>query len=207
MSADTFLHIFVPLFAVIDPFASLPLYLSFTAGLSPKQRRRIIRDATITAVSLLVFFQFTGIYILDFFGISIEALMIAGGILMLLVGVEMVREGDKPRSTRKKEKFHEETGDIAIVPLGTPMLAGPGAISLVIILMGKYSASAVNVIYITVSVIIVIGITALLFWGGDFVARFMGEKGSRAFTRVMGLLVTAFAIQYILDGIAQYFHI
>ncbi len=207
MDANTFLHIFVPLFAVIDPFASLPLYLSFTTGLSSKQRRRIVRDSTITAISLLIFFQFTGIYILDFFGISIEALMIAGGLLMLLVGVEMVREGDKPRSTRKKEKLHEETGDIAIVPLGTPMLAGPGAISLVIILMGKYSYSPVNIAYITVSVIAIIVITALLFLGGDYVARFMGEKGSRAFTRVMGLLVTAFAIQYILDGVARYFEI
>ncbi len=207
MDTNIFLHIFVPLFAVIDPFASLPLYLSFTSGLSCKQRRRIIRDSSITAISLLIFFQFTGIYILDFFGISIEALMIAGGLLMLLVGVEMVREGDKPRSTRKKEKLHEETGDIAIVPLGTPMLAGPGAISLVIILMGKYSYSPINIAYITISVIVIIVITALLFLGGDYVAKFMGEKGSRAFTRVMGLLVTAFAVQYILDGIAGYFGI
>ena len=207
MDANTFLHIFVPLFAVIDPFASLPLYISFTSGLGSKERKRIIRDASITAVLLLLFFQFTGVYILDFFGISIAALMIAGGLLMLLVGVEMVREGDKPRSTRKKEKLHEETGDIAIVPLGTPMLAGPGAISLVIILMGKYSSEPVDVAYIAVSVIAIIAITALLFLGGDYVAKFMGEKGSRAFTRVMGLLVTAFAVQYILDGIAQYFGI
>ena len=207
MDVNTFLHIFVPLFAVIDPFASLPLYISFTSGLSSKERRRIVRDSTITSALLLIFFQFTGIYILDFFGISIEALMIAGGLLMLLVGVEMVREGDKPRSTRKKEKLHEETGDIAIVPLGTPMLAGPGAISLVIILMGKYSYEPMNVMYIAISVISIIFLTALLFLGGDYVAKFMGEKGSRAFTRVMGLLVTAFAIQYILDGIAQYFSI
>ncbi len=205
MDTNTFLHIFVPLFAVIDPFASLPLYISFTSGLSSRERKRIIRDSSITAVSLLIFFQFTGVYILDFFGISIAALMIAGGLLMLLVGVEMVREGDKPRSTRKKEKLHEETGDIAIVPLGTPMLAGPGAISLVIILMGEYSNQPINVIYIALSIISIIALTALLFLGGDYVAKFMGEKGSRAFTRVMGLLVTAFAIQYILDGIAQYF--
>ncbi len=202
MDLNTFLHIFTPLFAVIDPFASLPLFMSFTAGLSSRQRKRIVRDASITAVSLLLFFAFFGIYILEFFGISIEALMIAGGLLMILVGVEMVREGDKPRGTKKKVALHEEMGDVAIVPLGTPMLAGPGAISLVIILMQKYSSDIFAVI---ISVILVIIITALLFLASEYVMKFMGEKGSRAFTRVMGLLVTAFAVQYILDGVAGYF--
>ncbi len=205
MDAGEFLHIFVPLFAVIDPFASLPLYISFTSGLSEREKRRIVRDASLTAVLLLLFFQFTGMYILDFFGISIAALMIAGGVLMLLVGIEMVREGDKPRSTRKKEKIREETGDIAIVPLGTPMLAGPGAISLAIILMGKYGSSPLGALAVAASIIAVIGITALFFLGGNYISRIMGEKGARAFTRVMGLLVTAFAIQYILDGISLYF--
>jgi len=205
MDLDEFLHIFVPLFSVIDPFAALPLYLSFTTGLRKEEKIRIVKESTITAVSLLLFFQFTGIYILDFFGISIAALMIAGGVLMILVGLEMVREGDKPRSTRKKEKIREESGDIAIVPLGTPMLAGPGAISLSIILMGKYGNEPVGVLAIAISIIAVIGLTALLFVGGNYISKIMGEKGSRAFTRVMGLLVTAFAVQYILDGISLYF--
>ncbi|OYT58666.1 antibiotic resistance protein MarC, partial [Euryarchaeota archaeon ex4484_178] len=160
MDTNLFLHIFIPLFAVIDPFASLPLYMSLTAGLSERQKRRIIREATITAIVLLLFFAFFGIYILDFMGISIEALMIAGGLLMLLVSIEMVREGDKPRSTKKKIALEEETGDIGIVPLGTPMLAGPGAISLVIILMGKYPSETPLVL---ISVITVILLTGILF--------------------------------------------
>ncbi len=205
MNFSDFLHIFVPLFAVIDPFAALPLYLSFSTGLSKEDKKRIIKEATLTAIFLLLFFQYTGMYILDFFGISIPALMIAGGILMLLVGIEMVREGDKPRSTRKKDKIREETGDIAIVPLGTPMLAGPGAISLVIILMGKYNSGPVDALVISLSIIAVILFTALLFVGGNFMSKIMGEKGARAFTRVMGLLVTAFSVQYILDGISLYF--
>ncbi len=205
MNLNDFLHIFVPLFAVIDPIASLPLYISFTTGLGEREKRRIVRDASITAVALLLFFQFIGIYILDFFGISIAALMIAGGVLMILVGIEMVREGDKPRSTRKKVKFHEETGDIAIVPLGTPMLAGPGAISLAIILMEKYGTTPGGAVEVAVAIVSVILITAMLFLGGNYISRILGDKGARAFTRVMGLLVTAFAIQYILDGISLYF--
>ncbi len=205
MSIEDFLHIVVPLFAVIDPIASLPLYISFTTGLSEKEKRKVIIDATITAFILLIFFQYTGNYILDFFGISIAALMIAGGILMLLVGIEMVREGDKPRSTKKKTKIREETGDVAIVPLGTPMLAGPGALSLVIILMEKYGTSPIGVLGISVGITVVILIAVILFMGGSIMSKVMGEKGARAFTRVMGLLVTAFAIQYILDGISTYF--
>ncbi len=204
MDAGTFLHIFIPLFAVIDPFAALPLYMSLTTGFSEAQKRRIVREASITAIVLLIFFAFFGIYILDFMGISIQALMIAGGLLMLLVSLEMVKEGDKPRSTKKKAALHEETGDIGIVPLGTPMLAGPGAISLVIILMNRYPGETITIL---ISIIAIILLTALIFLGSNYISRIMGEKGARAFTRVMGLLVAAFAVQYILDGISQYFGI
>ncbi|EDY36356.1 conserved hypothetical protein TIGR00427 [Aciduliprofundum boonei T469] len=204
MDVNTFLHIFIPLFAVIDPFAALPLYMSLTTGLSEAQKRKIVKEASLTAIVLLIFFAFLGIYILDFMGISIEALMIAGGLLMLLVSLEMVKEGDKPRSTKKKVALHEETGDIGIVPLGTPMLAGPGAISLVIILMSKYPTEWGSIVISIVGIII---LTALIFLGSNLISKIMGEKGSRAFTRVMGLLVAAFAVQYILDGIAQYFGI
>ena len=204
MDVNTFLHIFIPLFAVIDPFAALPLYMSLTTGLSETQKRKIVKEASLTAIVLLIFFAFLGIYILDFMGISIEALMIAGGLLMLLVSLEMVKEGDKPRSTKKKVALHEETGDIGIVPLGTPMLAGPGAISLVIILMSKYPTEWGSIVISIVGIII---LTALIFLGSNLISKIMGEKGSRAFTRVMGLLVAAFAVQYILDGVAQYFGI
>ncbi len=204
MDVNTFLHIFIPLFAVIDPFAALPLYMSLTTGLSEAQKRKIVKEASLTAIVLLIFFAFLGIYILDFMGISIEALMIAGGLLMLLVSLEMVKEGDKPRSTKKKVALHEETGDIGIVPLGTPMLAGPGAISLVIILMSKYPTEWGSIVISIAGIII---LTALIFLGSNLISKIMGEKGSRAFTRVMGLLVAAFAVQYILDGIAQYFGI
>jgi len=202
MDLNAFLHIFVPLFAVVDPFAALPLYIALTSGFSERQKRRVIKEAFITSLLLLLFFAFLGIYILDFMGISIEALMIAGGLLMLFVSTEMVREGDKPRSTGERRALHEEVGDIGIVPLGTPMLAGPGAISLVIILMGRYQSQVSLVI---LSIIMVLIITAAVFLSASYLMKFIGEKGSRALTRVMGLLVTAFAIQYILDGISLYF--
>ncbi len=149
-------------------------------------------------IYILLVFALMGSYILDFFGISIEALMIAGGLLMLIVGIEMVREGDKPRTTRKGQE--EEVGDIGIVPLATPMLAGTGAISLMIILVANY-----NLWIVLLSTVLVFIIVYLFFKFSAVVYHLLGMKGARAFTRVMGLLVAAFAMQYILNGIGIWY--
>jgi len=189
---ESFLYVFVPQFIVIDPFASLPLYISFTSGLDNKTKKRIIADAVIYGFIILLIFMIFGRYILEFFGIEIPALMVAGGILIFVVGFEMVREGDKPRG-RKSSPPKE---DVGIVPLATPMLAGPGAISLIIIQTQKYGYILVG-ISLAVNFIIV----ALFFTFAGKIDRILGEKGSRALTRILGLLVAAFAVQYILDGI------
>lgn len=190
-----FLHVFVPTFVIVDPFASLALFISLTSHMSPHNVKKTINESVFYGFAILLFFTFAGIYVLDFFGISIEALEIAGGLLMLFVGIEMVREGDKPRVSKKGEEVEEEIGDVGVVPLATPMLAGPGAISLVIILMETYSW-----VLVIISLVIVFAIVYLFFYFSLQLFRFIGLKGSRAFTRILGLLVAAFAIQYILNG-------
>ncbi len=189
---ESFLYVFVPQFIVIDPFASLPLYISFTSGMDAKMKRRITADAVIYGFIILAVFMIFGRYILEFFGIEIPALMVAGGILIFVVGFEMVREGDKPRG-RKKSPPRE---DVGIVPLATPMLAGPGAISLIIIQTQKF-----GYVLVGLSLLVNFVIVALFFTFAGKIDRILGEKGSRALTRILGLLVAAFAIQYILDGI------
>lgn len=195
LSISDFLHVFVPMFVVIDPFASLALFFSLTSHMNPESVKKTINESVIYGFVILIFFTFAGIYVLEFFGISIQALEIAGGLLMLFVGIEMVREGDKPRSTKKGEQVEEEIGDVGIVPLATPMLAGPGAISLVIILMETYSW-----VLVVISLVIVFAIVYLFFLFSSKLFNIIGLKGSRAFTRILGLLVAAFAIQYILNG-------
>jgi len=190
-----FLHVFVPTFVIVDPFASLALFISLTSHMSPQNVKKTINESVFYGFAILLFFTFAGIYVLDFFGISIEALEIAGGLLMLFVGIEMVREGDKPRVSKKGEEVEEEIGDVGLVPLATPMLAGPGAISLVIILMETYSW-----VLVIISLVIVFAIVYLFFYFSLKLFRLIGLKGSRAFTRILGLLVAAFAIQYILNG-------
>ncbi|MGC8992241.1 MAG: MarC family protein [Thermoplasmata archaeon] len=192
-----FLDVFIPLFVMIDPFASLALYISLTSNMDENEKKKTRYESTVYGFLILLFFAFAGDYILSLFGISIEALEIAGGILILLIGIEMVREGDKPRISKKGEESFQESGDVGIVPLATPMLAGPGAISLIIILMKSY-----NYILVLVSMALVFLTVYLFFLYADKVFKLIGLKGSRAFTRILGLLVAAFAVQYILNGIS-----
>ncbi len=194
MDFSSFLHIFGPLFVIVGLFASLALFIGLTVNMNHEQVRKTMNESVFYGFLMLLFFAFAGIYVLDFFGISIQALEIAGGLLMLFVGVEMVREGDKPKVVSKGQS-DEELGDVGVVPLATPMLAGPGAISLVIILMGIYDC-----VIVLISLILVFVIVYLFFYFSHYIHRILGRKGSRAFTRILGLLVAAFSIHYILNG-------
>ncbi len=200
-----FLQSFFILFAIVDPFASLPLVITFGSKLSRRQQKGMVNTAVTVAGLTLLTFAVIGRYVLDFLGITIGALMIAGGILILLVGIEMVREGDKPRSATYKDieegELKEIAEDAGIVPIGIPMLAGPGSISLVIMLFSKYDAYSV-----LLSIVAVMLVSYIFFLFAPYISRAMGEKGSKVMTRIMGLLVAGFAVQFMLDGILMWYH-
>jgi len=197
-----FLQAFFLIFAIVDPFAALPLFITLTMGMDKAKQKATRSTAIMVAAAILALFALVGKYILYFLNVSLEALMIAGGILILLVGIEMVREGDKPRSKNYRDLDPLEAPDpvedvdVGIVPLGIPMLAGPGSLSLVIVLMERMNPFAV-----LTALSLVLFITWGFFWFGPGISRIMGEKGAKVMTRIMGLLVAGFAIQFILDGI------
>ena len=201
--AAEFLVVLIPMFIVIDPFGTLPLYLALTGGMAPQARSRTLKLALLFSTVLLVAFAFAGKAILDYLSVSLDALRIAGGLLLLVIGVMMLYEGDTPRSRKSKEEEPEGVGhspeDIAFVPLGTPMLAGPGAISVVIILTGTASIALV-----VVALLVAMALVALLLWKAQLLYRIIGKAGTRALTRVMGLITSAYAVQMILDGITSY---
>ncbi|MGC8562684.1 MAG: MarC family protein [Thermoplasmata archaeon] len=197
-----FLYVTIELFVVVDPFAAMIMFIAFAKGETDKERRRMANDATLASFLILIFFAFVGYYILLYFGISIAALEIAGGILILLTSIEMVTEGDKPSGKKGESEEGEAKRDVGIVPLGTPLLAGPGAISLVILLMHDY-----NHVIVVLGIIVVSVVTFLLFLSSFFIYRVIKEKGARALTRVFGILVAGFAVQYILTGALLFFHI
>lgn len=199
-----FLHITIELFVVVDPFAAMIMFISLAKGEAVRERRRLVNDATLSSFLILLFFAFVGSYILLYFGISIAALEIAGGILILLTSIEMVTEGDKPSGKKGQDEGGLVKRDVGIVPLGTPLLAGPGAISLVILLMNDYKH---EILLVVLGIVVVSFITYLLFLSSFYIYDILKEKGARALTRVFGILVAGFAVQYILTGVTVFFGI
>ncbi len=192
----TFIKIFFPLFIVIDPFGTMALFLTMTSDYSEAEKKTAAKDAFIYGTLILVFFTVAGYFVLYLMGISVNAIEIAGGTILLIMGVEMVREGDRPKSTGKTFK----NPDLGIVPFATPLLAGPGAISLVIILARKSYLS----MGITIgSVVIIFLIVLVLFSFATPISRALGDKSMKAITRIFGLFVAAFAIQFILNAITS----
>ncbi len=200
---EEFLLIFIPMFVVVDPFGVMPIYLVLTNTMDGAARRKTLRYSMVFATVLLTVFALIGKAVLDYLSVTIEALMIAGGLLLLVIGIMMLYEGDTPRSRRKGVEEADTSPhtpeDVAFVPLGTPMIAGPGAISVVIILTGTG-----DVPLVIASLLAIMGITGVLLWQAGVVYKVIGNAGARALTRVMGLITSAYAVQMILDGIAEY---
>jgi multiple antibiotic resistance protein len=186
--------IFFPLFVVIDPFGTMVLFMTMTTEYSVSEQKVAAKDAFVYGSIILVFFSITGSLILSLMGISLTAIQIAGGIILLIMGIEMVREGDRPKSTGKT--FNNP--DLGIVPFATPLLAGPGAISLVIILSRQSFFSAIITI---LSVVIIFVMVFVLFSYSRQISRAIGDKPMKAITRIFGLFVAGFAIQFILDAV------
>jgi multiple antibiotic resistance protein len=186
--------IFFPLFVVIDPFGTMVLFMTMTTEYSVSEQKVAAKDAFVYGSIILVFFSVTGSVILSLMGISLTAIQIAGGIILLIMGIEMVREGDRPKSTGKT--FNNP--DLGIVPFATPLLAGPGAISLVIILSREGLLSAVITI---ISVLAIFVMVFILFSYSRQISRAIGDKPMKAVTRIFGLFVAGFAIQFILDAV------
>ncbi len=189
-----FLKVFMPIFIVIDPFGSLVLFTSMTYGFNEAEKSRATKDAVIYGSIILVLFALGGQFIIYFFGISIEALEMAGGIILLLMAVEMIMEGNRPKSSGSGAKDY----DIGIVPFATPMLAGPGAISLVIILM---KGNIIDKIFTLLSIIIIFVLVYIFFDKSTVVSKFIGDKVMKAVSRIFGLLLAGFAIQYFINAI------
>ncbi len=187
-----FIKVFMPLLVVIDPFGCMAIFVSMTSSFNRDTRKSISKDAVLYAGIIIILFALAGEIIIKFFGISIEALEIAGGIILLLMGIEMVRQGVKPDTST------EESKNMGIVPFATPLLAGPGAISLVIILMrGPLYTKILTII----SIFLVLLMVYIFFIYSSKILGVLGDRAMTAITRIFGLLLAGFAIQYFLDAL------
>jgi multiple antibiotic resistance protein len=191
------------IFFLVDPFAAIPSFIAITAGADAPRRRRMARKAAITCFVVLTAFAVAGRLIFRMFGITLPAFEIAGGLILLLIGIDMLEARRSPTqelSDEKEEGASKE--DAGIVPLGIPMLAGPGAISSVMVLVGQVE-NKWQMVAIIGAIAITAGSSYAVLSGADRVRRFLGETGIRILVRIMGLLLVALAMQFFVNGLTD----
>lgn len=191
------------IFFLVDPFAALPTFLAVTADQNPAKRVRTARKASLTALIILSAFAAAGQYIFKMFGITLPAFEIAGGIILLLIGLDMLEAKRSPtqESTDDTEDATHKD-DAGIVPMGIPMLAGPGAITSVMVLVGQAQDLREN-LAIFGAIAITCGISFLVLGSAARVAKTMGDTGIRILVRIMGLLLVALAVQDFVNGLGD----
>src|SRR5437868_3481285 len=191
MTWRAFAESFITLLVIMDPLGSAPIFISLTAGRSPGARRRAALEAAAAAGGVVVVFALFGRLILDYLHVSVESLTIAGGLLLLLVALQMLRGDDMAQPN---------TANIALVPLATPLLAGPGAIAAVMVLTRRYedAPGRLGVILGIVATVVVVAIGLML---AARIARLLHPSVIQLLTRVLGLLLAAIAVQFIVDAV------
>jgi multiple antibiotic resistance protein len=195
------LLIFTSVLFIVDPFAAVPTFLAMTARDSPAVRRAMARRGAWTCAVTLTTFALAGSLIFTLFGITLGAFKIAGGALIGLNALEMVQaRRSEQRETPAEQAEGIEKEDVGIIPLGVPMLAGPGAISTVMVLaLGSHSRATTAALY--GSVALTAYVSYLVLAAATAVEHRLGQTGMRILTRLMGLVLCAIAVQFIVDGI------
>jgi multiple antibiotic resistance protein len=197
------------LLPIMNPFSTIPLFLSLTAGMDPARRNREARMACLYALFLLLGFLLLGEAMIDFFGISVPGIRVAGGVIITAIGARMLFSS--PTATKSSgEKAELEIGDIAFTPLAMPSLAGPGSLSVVITAASQINArnpQGYEVVYlgVIIGLVIVVAIAYVLLRAASSLARFLGPSGIDAMTRIFGFLLIAIGMQFLLTGIGDFY--
>lgn len=211
--AELAVNFFVALFALIDPIGNVPLFAAATLGAASAGRRMVAVYIGLFVLAFLVFFFFTGVSLLEFFGISMPAFRIAGGIILFILGLDMVRDDfttmfadaaeseNEPLSARvyAKQRFER-----LIVPFAMPLLIGPGAISTVIIYASEAKHLGLAGMALGMGVIAAVSVVLVAtFWAAPVISKVLGRIGMSIVVRVLGLILCALAVQFVLIGVGD----
>lgn len=205
---DHFLNSFIVLFSVIDPIGVAWLFAAMTHGSPRQEQRRMAVMATLLASSILLVFFFTGTTLLDWLGITIPAFRIAGGALLFLLSIDMVfaRHSGLRSTTSNEQDEASHKQDISVFPLAFPLLAGPGAITTILLMTSTNShGSLFWEVLLVLVLVLLISLLALLY--APVLVRLLGETGANVISRILGLLLAALAVQYVVDGVKTSFRL
>lgn len=197
------LRAFTTFFATVSPIDVAALFAVITASATAAQRRHMAIKGTLIATTILLLFIFFGIEILDWIGITLPALRTAGGILLLLLAIDMTlaRHSGMSSTTVAETAEAEAKADVSVFPLATPLIAGPGAMSAAVLLASETEGRLLHLMVVVLAMLIVMAITLALLLIAGQLQRFIGITAQNVITRVVGVLLSAFAVQFIFDGI------
>jgi multiple antibiotic resistance protein len=201
-ASDLAIVAFVTFFVIIDPIGLLPIFIALTSGFSVKERRRIAATATVIAFGVLILFGLAGEVVLTVVGIGLPAFRISGGVMLFMIALEMLFERRTDRRSKTAQDT-EATYDPSIFPLATPLMAGPGAMATVVLLSARAEDSAGQVV-VFASAGAVLALCFFLFLTAGVVKKLLGRTGLKLVTRLFGVLLGALAVQFILDGLADF---
>ena len=200
---ELYLSAFITFLVVIDPPGCAPIFAGLTSGASPVHRRAMAVRAVVVAALILLVFAVFGEDLLRVLGISLNAFRIAGGIMLFLIALEMVFEKRTERREDRAQKVREEqVEDISIFPMAMPMIAGPGSIASTMLLMSQHSGLA-NAFVVLSALLTVLLLTLAALLAAGPLMRLVGQRVETVVTRLLGVLLAALAVQFVIDGVKQ----
>ncbi|MDA3833871.1 MAG: YchE family NAAT transporter [Spirochaetales bacterium] len=202
-SISEYLKFFAALLAIVNPVGAIPIFINLTADQNKGVRNKNSFMASISMGIILIVVLFSGDAILRFFGISVGSFRVGGGILILLMAISML-QARMSHVKQTEVKGLDSAESVAVVPLGTPLLAGPGAISTVILYAQRYT-SVTHYLYMLGVIVLLICLTFLSFRLAHIIARLLGKTGINVVTRLMGIVMAAVGVEFIANGLKQLF--
>ncbi len=200
---------FISMFVVIDPIGNVPIFMALTQNTPSKYQRIMAMKGTFIAFLVLTFFAWFGATFLDFLGIDLASFRIAGGVMLGFIGFEMIFERRNNRKSQTAEQLHNTTSpdDISVCPLAMPLLAGPGAIASIMLLMSAQSGDVQAQIVVNLALGGVMLVCMVLYMLGALIERKLGKTITAVITRLLGIILTALSVQFITDGLREVFMI
>ena len=195
--------VFFTLFFVVDPLGLIPVFITCLSPYSIKRQRAIILRATGIAAAVSIFFVLLGNKLLNFLGVTSASFLIAGGILLFLISIDMLFARPSRTKIPKEDYNSAEGGDVAVFPLAIPMLCGPGNIAALLMFSAQADGKPDMLIAIIVISVLIFFLTAIVMLFSVYIERFLGEGGLSVIQRILGLILSALAVQFFINGLNQ----
>ena len=204
-----FINSFILFFVTIDTIGNIPFFLSLTEDAKIKQRNQIAIKSVVIAFFIMITFAYAGRYLLEAIDVSLDSLKIAGGIILMFLAIDILFEKRKKRREKRVEEALDEQSfdEIIVFPIAIPFIAGPSALTTVILLIGNYSINTEFQIPVILALIAALAVSLILMIGASFIVKFIPRQILHATARVMAFILAALATQFIIDGIKASFNI